>query len=107
MNVNLKMITLRHVSMPLRYPFTTSFGTMHRKEFILVEAIDKDGLSGWGESVAFVDPSYSEETLMGNWHMLESFLIPLLRQADIAHPQEVSHRFRNIRGNNMAKAAIE
>lgn len=105
--MQIKQITLRHVSMPLLHPFTTSFGTMRKKEFILVEATDNDGVSGWGESVAFVEPSYSEETLKGNWHILESFLIPMLRQAPVDHPAQVSERFRPIRGNNMAKAALE
>lgn len=38
---------------------------------------------------------------------MEDFLIPLLQQKEIQHPDEVSQRFAHIRGNYMAKAALE
>lgn len=93
--------------MKLIHPFTTSFGTMRNKEFLLLEVIDSDGESGWGESVAFPEPSYNEETLKTNWHILESFLIPILRQQSRLKPNEISTLFKRIRGNNMAKSAVE
>jgi o-succinylbenzoate synthase len=107
MGIDVKYVILRHLQMELKSPFTTSFGTFRNKEFILVEAIDEDGVSGWGESVAFSSPWYNEETVKTNWHMLEDFLLPLLFQAPISHPQELEQRFSPIRKNQMAKAAIE
>ncbi len=80
---------------------------MHDKEFVLVEVVDKDGISGWGESVAFAEPSYNEETLATNWHMLKDFLIPMAQQVAIEHPSELFDCFKSVRGNYMAKAAIE
>ena len=100
-------ITLHHVRMPLIHPFTTSFGTLRVRELILVEATDADGVVGWGESTAFAEPSYNEETLKGNWHILADYLIPLLDDGRVGHPSELSGRFRPIRGNRMAKAALE
>lgn len=38
---------------------------------------------------------------------MEDFLIPILFQTPILHPDEVSKRFMSIRRNNMAKAALE
>jgi len=105
--MDIRSVTLRHMSMPLLNPFTTSFGTLKDREFIAVEVTDAEGRSGWGESVAFVEPSYNEETLKGNWHLLEQFLIPLLGQAPIGHPSGLAERFGRIRGNRMAKAALE
>ncbi|KAB7705552.1 o-succinylbenzoate synthase [Bacillus aerolatus] len=105
--MKIKEIVLRHLQMELKFPFTTSFGTFRTKEFILVEAKDENGLSGWGESVAFVSPFYNEETLKTNWHIMEDFLIPMLKEKEIAHPDEISSIFEPIRKNNMAKAAIE
>ena len=49
--------------MPMKAPFTTSFGTVDEKELLLIEAKDKSGITGWGETVAFVAPWYTEETL--------------------------------------------
>ncbi|KGR90241.1 O-succinylbenzoate synthase [Ureibacillus massiliensis 4400831 = CIP 108448 = CCUG 49529] len=100
-------ITIRHLKMKLKQPFTTSFGTFVHKEFLLLEAKDESGIVGWGESVAFDSPWYNEETLKTTWHMLEDFLIPLILNKQISHPDEVSKLFKNIRKNNMAKSTIE
>ncbi|WHX97967.1 o-succinylbenzoate synthase [Neobacillus sp. DY30] len=100
-------ITIRHLQMKLKAPFTTSFGTFTNKDFLLLEAKDQDGTIGWGESVAFHSPWYNEETLQTNWHMLEDFLIPLILNKEINHPDEVSEIFSPIRKNNMAKSTIE
>jgi o-succinylbenzoate synthase len=105
--MEIKHIVLRHMKMELLQPFTTSFGTEFDKDFILVEIKSKDGLSGWAESVAMADPYYKEETVKTNWHMMEDFLIPLLLREPIEHPDQVSERFHHIRGNYMAKAALE
>lgn len=100
-------VTMRHLKMRLKNPFTTSFGTFKNKEFLLLELKDETGTVGWGESVAFDTPWYTEETVKTNWHMLEDFLIPLLLHKEITHPDEVSEIFTPIRKNNMAKASIE
>lgn len=102
-----KEIILRHIKMQLKAPFTTSFGTFQDKEFLLLEAKDESGISGWGESVAFHSPWYNEETLKTNWHILEDFIIPSILNKEIEHPQEVFERLSYIRKNNMAKSAIE
>lgn len=105
--MKVKQVVLRHVKMKLKFVFTTSFGSFLDKEFLLLEAKDENGLSGWGESVAFHSPWYNEETLKTNWHILEDFLIPSVLNREIDHPDEVSKLFSNIRKNNMAKSTIE
>lgn len=105
--MKIKEITLRHLKMRMKFPFTTSFGTMQDKEFILLEAKDENGNSGWGESVAFHSPWYSPETIKTNWHMLEDFLIPGILNKDIQHPDELLDMFSHIRQNNMAKSTLE
>lgn len=100
-------VVLRHMKMRMKAPFTTSFGTFQDKEFLLLEAKGENGLSGWGESVAFHSPWYNEETLKTNWHMLEDFIIPELLNKEIGHPDEVSETLSYIRKNNMAKSAFE
>lgn len=105
--MQIKEVTLHYVQMRLKFPFTTSFGTLKNREFILLEAKDVNGNSGWGESVAFHSPWYNEETTKTNWHLLEDFLIPALLHKKIEHPNEVSEVFSSIRKNNMAKSTIE
>ncbi|MCG3088720.1 o-succinylbenzoate synthase [Sporosarcina cyprini] len=105
--MDIREIIVRRMKMKMKQPFTTSFGTMQDKHFLLIEIKDGSGRSGWGESVAFDAPWYSEETVETNWHMIRDFLIPILLDADLAHPDEVSGLFSPIRKNNMAKAAVE
>ncbi|MFJ7889609.1 o-succinylbenzoate synthase [Lysinibacillus xylanilyticus] len=100
-------ITIRHLKMKLKEPFTTSFGTFEDRDFLVLEAKDEAGTIGWGESVAFHSPWYNEETLQTNWHMLEDFLIPLILNKELQHPDEVNELFKPIRKNNMAKSTIE
>ncbi|MCF3944240.1 o-succinylbenzoate synthase [Oceanobacillus alkalisoli] len=105
--MKLTEITIRHLQMKLKSPFATSFGTLENRDFLVLEAKDKSGTIGWGESVAFRAPWYTEETMMTNWHMLEDFLIPLILNKKLEHPDEVSNIFSPIRKNNMAKSTIE
>jgi len=100
-------ITIRRLQMKLKNPFTTSFGSFENKDFLLLEAKDEDGTTGWGESVAFTAPMYNEETMQTNWHVLEDFLIPMILHKDLNHPDEVNELFAPIRKNNMAKSTIE
>jgi o-succinylbenzoate synthase len=100
-------ITLRHLKMRMKSPFTTSFGTMQNKEFLLLEARSDNGQLGWGESVAFEIPWYTEETIKTNWHMLEDFIIPAVIKKELDHPDQVSTILSSIQKNNMAKSTIE
>lgn len=103
----MKQFKLHKLTMRLKNPFRTSFGTFQEKEFFITEAIDYEGNRGFGESVAFSSPWYSEETVMTNLHVMEDFLIPILKENEIKHPDQVTELFRPIRRNNMAKAALE
>ena len=100
-------VIIYQVEMRMKTPFTTSLGTMQNKRFLVLEVKDESGIVGWGEGVAFEEPSYTEETLKTSLHMLEDFLIPKLLGGELTHPDEVYELFRPIRRNNMAKAAIE
>ncbi|WP_336822677.1 o-succinylbenzoate synthase [Sporosarcina sp. USHLN248] len=105
--MQIEKIIVRRMKMRMKTPFTTSFGTMIDKHFLLLEAIDELGNRGWGESVAFDAPWYTEETVDTNFHIIKDFLVPILFNCHIEHPDDVSERFSPIRRNNMAKAAVE
>ena len=92
--------------MPLKAPFETSFGRMATKDCVVV-AVQSGEATGYGESVAFSAPWYSEETTGTVWHVLEQFLVPALIGKDIQHPDDVSASFAFIRRNPMAIAALE
>lgn len=105
--IRIEKISVRKLKMRMKQPFVTSYGMMQDKEFLLIEATDQSGQSGWGECVAMDYPWYTEETVKTTEHMLEDVLIPILFETDIEHPDRVSQAFAPIRRNNMAKAAIE
>ncbi|MDF2646658.1 MAG: menC, partial [Paenibacillus sp.] len=56
--MEIKHIVLRHLKIKLLHPFTTSLGKELDKDFILVEIKSKQGISGWAESVASINPLY-------------------------------------------------
>lgn len=107
MNLNIDKIILNRLNMTLKHPFNTSFGMVQDKDFFIIEIHDNNNHVGYGESVAFSSPWYTEETTETTLHMMRDFLIPLIKNANISHPRDVTTIFKQIRGNNMAKAAIE
>lgn len=107
MTIPIKQIKLRKLNMQLKHPFTTSFGTLQKKEFYITEISDGEGNLGYGESVAFISPWYSEETVKTNLHVMRDFLIPILKEKKLEHPDDVSKLFEPIKGHQMAKAALE
>lgn len=105
--MEIEKVILRVIEMPLKKPFTTHLATVTTRESIIVEVVDKDGLSGFGEVVAFSSPWYTEETVQTAYHILQDFLIPILFRTKIEQPQNVSQLFAKIKGNHMAKAGLE
>ena len=99
-------IELRRIKMELVSPFTTSIGTESQVEHIIVR-INSDGITGWGECVAQVNPYYSYETVQTAWHILQDFLIPTILGKNISTSDEAIKLFSNVRGHRMAKAGLE
>jgi O-succinylbenzoate synthase len=97
---------LRHVEMPLKFRFRTSFGETGVKKFLLLE-LRGEGLSGWGECVAEEGPFYSPETLSTVRPILSTYLLPLVLGKAVASPAAFDESARRVRGNRMAKAAVE
>lgn len=105
--MKIQKIVLYHLNLSLKTPFSTSFGEIRDRQLLIVEAVDENGVSGFGEGAAFSVPWYTEETVKTSKHVIEDFLIPVLSKEPLGHPDELSRRFRFIRRNYMAKAAVE
>src|SRR5258708_354179 len=101
-----EQITLRGIRMTLRAPFGTRFRSGQAGGILLVEGCS-EGLSGWAECTAMETPSFNAETIDVAWLMLRDYLIPLVLNKDIASARELPDLFKPIRGNEMAKAALE
>jgi len=99
-------IDLHHLCMELRSPFETSFGRIHTRSCILIEAYS-EGLVGYGECVADREPGYSYETVDTAWHILRDFLVPSLLGQEVNAIEDLARFTAPVRGHPMAKAGLE
>jgi O-succinylbenzoate synthase len=105
--VLIRRVELREIRLSLLHPFETSFGRTTERHIILVRVEDANGGEGWGECVADENPFYSEEWTESAWAVMERFLAPLVIGREIESAEAVDGLFAHVRGNRMAKAAIE
>jgi len=99
-------IILRELHMPLVRPFETSFGVTRERRVLLAE-VRSEGLIGWGECTAGERPFFSEESTDTAWQVLTRELGPMLAAESPEHGGDCPRIFRQVRGNRMAKAALE
>jgi O-succinylbenzoate synthase len=101
-------IALREIRLALKEPFRISSGVMQERRIALLELTDQDGATGWSECVAFQLPIYSPETIDTAWLALREWLAPRVLGRELEGPEQVHALLEeNIRGHNMAKAALE
>jgi o-succinylbenzoate synthase len=104
--MRLQSLTLREIHLPLIAPFETSMDRVTERRIILAE-VQVDGVSGWGECTAGENPFYSPEDTETAWHVLNNFLWPMLKGRELRSACEVWPLLDQVRGHNMAKAAVE
>jgi o-succinylbenzoate synthase len=99
-------IILRELHMPLVRPFETSFGVTRDRRILLAE-VQSEGLIGWGECTAGERPFFSAESTDTAWQVITKDLAPMLAAETPQHGGDCPRIFRQVRGNRMAKAALE
>ena len=99
-------IILRELHLPLVRPFETSFGVTRNRRILLAE-VRSEGLIGWGECTAGERPHFSGESTDTAWQVIVNELGPMLAGAKVEHGGECPRIFGLVRGNPMAKAALE
>ena len=107
MRLNLDRIELREIELPLKWPFETSFGRTTRRRIMIVRVFDKSGACGYGECTAGEDPFYNHETIDTAWLIIRKYVAPILSAASIERAAHVNDALARIRGNRMAKGAVE
>lgn len=100
-------IELREIRLPLIHFFETSFGRTTERRIILVRVNDSEGVEGWGECTAGEGPFYSEEWTETAWATMNDFLAPMVVGHEIEDAAGANALMKRVRGNRMAKAAIE
>jgi O-succinylbenzoate synthase len=107
-NLNLESITLREIRLALKEPFRISSGVVSERRICILELKDADGITGWSECVAGELPNYSSETIDTAWLAIREWLAPRVLGRPIERVDAIWTLLdRNIRGHNMAKAAVE
>jgi o-succinylbenzoate synthase len=105
--VIISSIELREIRLPLIHFFETSFGRTTERRIILVRVEDRDGGEGWGECTAGEGPFYCEEWTETAWATIKDFLAPMVVGGQAENAEDVNELIAKVRGNRMAKAAIE
>jgi O-succinylbenzoate synthase len=105
--VKIKSIELTEINLPLVHFFETSFGRTYERRIILTRVLDEDGAEGWGEATCGETPSYSEEWTDAAWAVIEKILAPMVVGAEVENASNIWDLMKQVRGNRMAKAAIE
>ncbi|MCZ6760658.1 MAG: o-succinylbenzoate synthase [Gemmatimonadetes bacterium] len=101
-------ITLREIRMNLREPFEISSGVEEERRILLLELREANGTSAWSECVAGNAPNYFPETVDSTWMVIKNWLAPRVVGHEFESADEVGPVVeQDIRGNNMARAAVE
>ncbi len=104
--MRVRRVDLWEVRLPLVRPFRTSSSVREAITHVVIR-VDVDGVEGWGECAAPVDPYYCEETSGTCWLMLTEFLVPSV----LGVPWDSIESFRGLngklKGNRFAKAGLE
>ena len=103
--MTIDVLRLHSLQMPLVRPFRTSFGTQHVRDVMLVEAIDSDGVQGWGECVTLGWPGYNAEYTAGAIRVIKEYLAPIVLARDWT-PEGVHAAMKVVRGHHIARASV-
>lgn len=106
--LRLARLVLREIRLALKEPFRISSGVESERRILLLELEERGGARTWAECVAFPRPNYTPETIDTAWLAIREWLAPRLLDRAVPGPEAVHDILaRDIRGHNMAKAALE
>jgi O-succinylbenzoate synthase len=104
--IRLQAVQLREIHLPLLHRFETSFGSTSMRRIILLTVHSGESI-GYGECTASEEPLYNSETTETAWHILSAYAIPWLLGKELEHASDAAQILSPIRGNHMARAALE
>jgi O-succinylbenzoate synthase len=105
--VIISSIELREIRLPLTHFFETSFGRTTERRIVLTRVKDMDGAEGWGECTVGEGPFYCEEWTESAWSTLKTYLCSMVLGREVEGAAEIFSVMKAVRGNRMAKAALE
>ncbi|AGK96892.1 o-succinylbenzoate synthase [Clostridium pasteurianum] len=103
--MRINRIELFHIKIPLNFMFKTSKTAIDHRETIIIKVTDELQNKGYGEVVAFGEPSYTNETLIDSKYVLMYNYIRDIIHKDIKHPFDIHKWIKPF--YPMALAALE
>ena len=107
MPLKITSIELREIRLPLVHFFETSFGRTYERRILLARVRNAEGGEGWGECTAGEGPFYSEEWTESAWEVIKAWLAPMVLGREVEGAAQIFALMKAVRGNRMAKAAVE
>ncbi len=104
--IKIERLEMREINLPLVHFFETSFGRTEKRRILLTKIFCEDAI-GYGECTTGETPLFSHETIDTAWIIIKRVLAPIVIGRTWPTPSEVGRWLKPIRGNQMAKAAIE
>ena len=105
--MRIRKVVLRQIYMRQKTPFRLSYRVSSYKNPYLVEVVDEDGISGWGECNVTDGPFFSGETTGSAFQVLTKYLIPDALDKKFSTPEEFFDRTSWIRRNRKARGAVD
>lgn len=103
----LERVELFEIHLPLVEPFRISSGVTTTRRIFLLRLTDTKGAVAWSECVAGDAPNYSPETIDTAWLAAREWLAPQLFGLDVDVREIRTALDVEVRGHEMAKAALE
>ncbi len=105
--ITIRSVRLYPVALPLVERLGTSFGNEPFKAAILIRLEAEEGVVGWGETSAEINPGYSAETMGTALHVLQEFLVPRVLGQRLSSATEIPGLLAQVRGHPLAKHGLE
>lgn len=105
--VTIRSVQLHPLALPLVERLGTSFGNEPFKAAVLLRLETDEGVTGWGETSAEVNPGYSAETMGTALHVLQEFLIARVLGKTLRSATEIPPLLARVRGHPLAKHGLE
>jgi O-succinylbenzoate synthase len=104
--VEIAAIELRQLEIPMVEPLAAAWGSTNTRTTIVVRVIG-DGVEGWGECVAFHEPTYMADWSNGEYVVMSELFAPVLLNAHNVSAVDVRGLLAQFKGHHTAKAALE
>lgn len=104
--MRIEAVEIRQLDIPMVEPLAAAWGSKHQRTTILVRIIG-DGVEGWGECIAFNEPTYMADWSNGEYATMTELFVPTLMNSRDVNAADVGQLLNKFKGHHTSKAALE